>query len=251
MNKSVLKNLNLSENETIIYEILLNDGPSVVSVIAEKAKLGRVNTYVILRSLVKKELVFESNKKKKLAYAITSPKKLLEIAAEQKEKINKTEVDLLKMMPKLISHYKLANRKPGILFFEGIDGAKEIFNDVLKVKPKEVLVFRSIYDSKKIDSFLDEYTKKRVELKIKTKIISPKKPSKELLEKDKKVLRQRIYVPEKIFTTNAQINIYNNRVAYINYVKNIQGIIIENADVAQTMKTVFDLVWNTHKKISP
>ena len=68
-------------------------------------------------------------------------------------------------LPALISDYNLVSGKPGIRFFEGVEGLKKIYEDVLQNGENFYLV-RSAYEpayKEKIVPVIDEFIKKMSE----------------------------------------------------------------------------------------
>ncbi len=246
MKTEIFEKIGLNANESYIYNILLTNGEMRAPNIAEKAhlKLTRQNTYAVLKSLTKKGLVEEFDKRKKLTYRVEHPQKLLEVIEEQKKELEENEKTVEALMPEIISDYNLAHNKPGVVYYEGIEGIKKIYEDTLREKPEEILVFRSPFEEDKLGQYIHGYTKRRAALGIKTKIISPKKPAKEILVEDRERLRERKYIKKEIFSLYTEINVYKNKVAFIAFGKKTMGFIVESPEVAQTMRTVFNLVWS-------
>ena len=86
--------------------------------------------------------------------------------------------------------------------------------------------------------------KRRTKIGIKTRIISPTKVSSDIKTEDLGLNRIRKYIPESIFHLNTQVSIYNDQVAFIAFEKKLMGFVISSKDVAQTLRTIFEIVWN-------
>ncbi len=96
-------------------------------------------------------------------------------------------------LPELLSITNFIDKKPKIRFFDGIEGIKEIFLDVLKYSGQPVWawvtdeVFPDYFDKE----FIEYYIPKRVESKVMAYIIAPDTPKiKTYKATDIKSLRQ-------------------------------------------------------------
>ncbi len=235
----------LTPNEAKVYNLLIEHGELTPPRITELSNISRQNSYAVLKSLIKKDLVEEIDRKKKLTYYPKHPQKLVEYMEGQRKEMEMAEKVVSAAIPSLASLFQFSSGKPGITYFEGIDGIKKIQEGILKERPKEVCVFRSIYDKQKLDKFLTGFIKREATLGIKTRIISPKIVTPEVLEKDKRYNRERKYVPEELFKLETQISVYNDQTAFFTYGKKLMGFVISSKDVAQTLRTIFELVWNS------
>ncbi|PIZ01201.1 hypothetical protein COY62_00045 [bacterium (Candidatus Howlettbacteria) CG_4_10_14_0_8_um_filter_40_9] len=250
MKSNILTNIGLNKNESLIYETLLSYGEMIASELTEKTKLGRQNTYAVLKTLVQKGLVEEFDKKKKLTYRVEPPQKLLEYTENKKIELEENEKTLSSLLPTLMSDYNLAHNKPGVVYYEGIEGIKRIYEDTLREKPEEILVFRSPYEEKRLNKYIFDYMRRRAKLNIKTKIISPTNPSKEIEKNDELYQKERKYIPINIFDLYTEIDIYGNKVAFMSFKKNVMGFIVESPDVTHTLRTLFNLIWKAELPIS-
>ena len=152
--QSVYKEIGLNENEITVYNLLLEYGELSPPKITALTSINRQNSYAILKALLEKGLVEEGIRKNKLIYRPLHPQKLVEYIEYKKKNTQLAEEALRSALPELSSLYHLSTNKPGITFFEGLEGVKKIYEDILKEKPEELLVFRSPHDKEKLDQFL-------------------------------------------------------------------------------------------------
>lgn len=241
--ETLLEQSGLNRSEAKIYKRLLEYGELTPPRLSDLTGLARQNTYAALRTLQGKNLVESHTKRKKLIYQINDPNNLLALTDQQLSESKLIQETIQSLMPELTNMYNLSTNKPGITFFDGIDGIKEIFNNIIKDKPKEILIFRSIHDQKRLSKELFGYIAQQSILGIKTRAISPTIIDEETKKWDKRNLITRKYVPEKLFAIDTQINIYNNKVTFLAYKNKPIGFVISSKDVAQTLKAIFELVW--------
>jgi len=243
-----LEQVGLNQSEIKIYKRLLDYGELTPPRLAMLTGLTRQNTYAALKTLVNKQLIEDVTNKKKLRYRLLHPNKLNDLINEQIDEKVLVQKAVQASLPEITSQYFLSSKKPGITYFEGLEGIKKIFEDILKAKPEEVQIFRSVLDEVRLDEFLPGYLNRQVAAGIKTRIISPKVITSELLFEDKQLNRVRKYVPEELFKIYTQIEMYNDNVAFMAYKKRLMGFVISSKDVAASLKTVFELVWQADFK---
>lgn len=238
-----LTNLGLSEEEAKVYLAILELGGSYVSAIAKRAKVNRSTCYHTLDNLVKKGLVSSFKKGKIIHFVAEDPGRFLRIA---EERMMRTK-DLI---PQLLSLTNTLAFKPKIRFFEGIEGIKAMFEDVLTTKD-EVLGYTNL--GGQIDLFPDyfkQYCHKKVKNKIKTRYICPATDEgvdmiDEFYPKNyDSNLLEMLMVNPKQFDFHNEIAIYGNKVAIISLNKDeLIGLLMESKTIAQSMKSIFDLAW--------
>lgn len=173
MYKDLFTSLGLSANESIIYEYLLKNGESSAGAIIKKTPLKRGVIYNCLEDLAKKDLITEQRIAKtkgggKIAYFTPNhPQKLEEYVESEKIRLEKVQKTLDLGLPAIISDFNLISGKPGVKFYEGIEGIKKVLEDTLT--SKEAIYAYSDIEAivKHIDKINKSYAKKREDLKIK------------------------------------------------------------------------------------
>ncbi len=233
---STLQKIGLSEKEAKVYLAALELGPSVVSDIAQKAKINRVTTYDILEKLIHKGFMSFYARKGVKYFSPTDPEIMI------KEVKRRTD-DLVKSLPELRRIHGKTNH-PSVQYFEGIDGIKTIYSDTLKSKTeilnyansKEVRIHWPNYD--------EEYVEKRVKNKIYLRGIAPyDEYGLKVKNEDKKYYREIRLVPLEEFGFTNEINIYDDKVAIISFKDELIGMIIESPEIANTQRAIFKMAW--------
>lgn len=233
---NVLKQIGFSENEISVYLGSLELGLSSAQDIAKKANIKRTTAYSVLESLVQRGFIGKTKDRGKTRFLVEPPDKLLFM-------ILNIESQLKNMLPELQALYNRKNKKPKIFFYEGKGAIQTVYEDTLREKPKEILEWNT-------DKFFTDfpadynYIKKRVQLNIKARRMASQgsiwhKKSKPL---DKMELAETVIVPGNKFSPEVEINIYNSKIAFINYVEKM-SVIIESPAIAKAMKQAYELSW--------
>jgi sugar-specific transcriptional regulator TrmB len=231
----ILTNLGLSPNEAKIYLATLELGISAAQTIAKKARLKRTTSYSILEAMVVKGLILKTNIEGHHKYLSENPKVLAErFKAHQKSFEN--------VLPELEAIHNKRDTKPKVLFFEDEDGIKKIYDDTLREKPKKILEFNTSEMQKLFPDFPEKYLQQRRGKNIEAVRIAPddifwkshQKNDTEELSETKLI---------KNFNIPVEINVYNNKVAFMSYSEKI-GLIIESEGIAESMRKIYELIWD-------
>ncbi|MBM3283867.1 hypothetical protein FJY90_06520 [Candidatus Gottesmanbacteria bacterium] len=247
MSLPFLENIGLTKKEADIYELLLHLGETPVGEIINQSKLKRATVYKVLYSLEKKTLVSHRDIEKKIRFRPESPNQLASLISKRFQNLERAQDTFNTLLPQLASEYILTVEKPVVTTFEGVEGLKKIYEDTLK-EGKEIY---AVLKTEEADPVLLEwlnhtYVKKRSKAKIPAKVIlASGKYVAQYTKRDKKELRTTVVVPSKDFPFRHEIDIYADKVAFINYRKGeaLIGIIIKHPSIAQTMRAWFDLAW--------
>lgn len=252
MSLSFLQNFGLSTHETTVYELLLKQGESTVQILTKQSKLKRTNIYTILASLEEKSLVTKRELSKILHFKPVPPTRLLELADEKYKEIEKSRKDLQAVLPILSSTYILSVEQPIVRMYEGVEGLKEIYFDILKeAKPGFSVLQSEDMDEKLSDFVVNEFSKKRARKRMSLKvIITSGKNAKTFLKNDVKFHRFSKLIPKDLFPFEHEVTIYGDKVAFMHYKKGekLIGMIIKHPSFAKTMKAFFDLAWQGAEK---
>jgi len=248
MNKEIIKTLQdigLSKEEVNIYLAGLELGESSVQDIAKKAGIKRPTAYIIIDSLIKKSLFYQTFKGKKRLFGAQNPK---DLEVELKRKA----FELTKIMPELNSIYNTLEFKPKVRFYEGVAGTMAVYNDMLDLTPEngEMLSFagmKNLFDTLPKE-FATDYFTRRIKKNIKPKIIAiDTEESREWVKNAEEEMREIILIPENQSNFSGDIEIYGDRVALISYKENFMTIVIESKEIANMQRLMFNLIWNNLK----
>jgi sugar-specific transcriptional regulator TrmB len=238
--REILGQLGFSDNETKIYLAALEMGTASAQDIAKKAELKRTTGYSVLSYLVNRGVVGKTIIKNKTRFVAESPEKLLNL-------VNEIKINITKVLPELEAVYNKKETKPKITFFEGQNAIHNVYEDTLKEKPKEILEWNT-------NAFFNRFPKdynyieKRIALGIRAKRIAGKGSQWDTTHKylDEKELAETLVVPKDLFDPQIEVNIYNNKVAFMNYSDNM-SVIIESKAIADSMRQAYELSWRGAK----
>ncbi len=238
--KEALKNLGLNEKEAKVYITLLEIGQTTAYKIAEKSGLKRPTVYVVLDELRMKGLVLKIPHAKKQLFTAKGSEEFFREAEERLQTAKS-------ILPQILA-ITAGEKKPKTLYFEGMSGVQEILNYGLeKMAGKEFAGFYAHWKEdvpKEVFEIAEKYNGKLKQMKIGIRGVAPEHPSLEYYrERDKEYGRNIKTVPYNIYSAPISIDIGTDFIRLIDPTT-LQGVVIENKSIAETMRQIFEMVWN-------
>ncbi len=242
--RQLLKDFGLSDKEISVYLALVELGPSPVRQIGEKAEINRGTTYDILRSLQDLGLVSFFDKEAKQYFTAEDPEKLITALDERKKNIDKVRGELTEHLPELRALFQVSGDKPRVALYEGMEGVRQILEDVLDVmdetETREYYVYSSAGIRGNVYEAMPDFSNRRIKRKISVKTLALGNGGQTV------GLDERKWLPTngKEFKSTYEI-IYGNRVAHISLDvgQNPVGVIIQNSGIYETQKFIFNSLW--------
>jgi len=244
MLRKELEKLNLNEKEAGVYLAMLELGETNIERISEKSKIRRTTVYDVLEDLSEKGLAGHIKNKKRTLYYAEDPRKL-------EEQLDEKKMVLKNILPELMSVANLIDKKPKIRYFEGIEGIKNVYKDTLKYSSQEILMWGSPEVIKHFDNdwLWNYYVPRRIRNKIWMRAIGlDMEVVKNIKSQDEKHLRKTRLSPYSQFPFEVEINLYGNGSIGIMSFKEQFGLIIESKKIYNTLKSIFEMNWNSLAK---
>ena len=234
--EQILEKFGFSLNESKTYLACLELGLASAQDIAKKAGLKRTTAYSVLSYLINRGVIGKTIVRKKTRFVAEPPEKLLNLIGE-------IQSSIAKILPQLEAVYNKNEVKPKITFFEGANAIHNVYEDTLKEKPQEILEWNT-------NAFFERFPKdynyieKRTNLGIRARRLAGQGSLWDTKHKflDEKELAETIIVNKELFNPQIEVNIYNNKVAFMNYAENT-SIIIESKVIAHAMRQAYELSW--------
>ncbi len=244
--QKAVENIGLSGNESRVYLAALELGETHYSALAEKAGLKRATLYYdVLPSLMKKGLITQKVRGKR-RYLIAED--IQDYVEEKKKQL----IEVEKEIPYLRTLLSSASVKPTVLLFEGIEGIKKVWQDHLK-QSGEILEFIGI---EKINPELQKYVKehyiwKRAEKKILLKMLisGPTIAGIFKVKSDPYEMRAVKHIDGALFPIPLGCDIYGDSVSITLHREDSEpvGLIIRSKEIATTMRSLFNFIWDKAK----
>ena len=247
MFEKYLKEIGLSEKEAEVYLALLQGDAFSILEIAKKTKINRTTIYPVIKSLSEKGLVSETTTNTKTHYQAESPDRLETFIERQKILLEENSKKMKDIIPQLKSTQREAGERPVVKYFEGKEGIISVNEDLFKDPVPEEKAYM-IYSKDLVDEVFkrEETTKfkgKRTDKKIKGLSIYNYRdgniPSDET--------STRVKIDAEKYPINCDISIYKDKIRIATLKKNLSGIYIQSADLAETFKSLVKLIHDLMK----
>jgi sugar-specific transcriptional regulator TrmB len=245
----------LSKKESDIYQLLLKEGELPVHAIVTKTKLKRGIVYKSLYTLEEKGLATKNDIRKKIHFKPASPTELSRLVDIKTQEASQARLELNSMLPELTQLYITTVEKPVVTTYQGVDGLKKIYEDTLKVREPIYAALTTSTVEPALVSWLNRtYTKKRIEARISVKVIvASGRLAEQYTKRDNKELRETRLVSGKSFPFKHEVDIYGDKIAFIDFRKggSLIGIVIHHPGIATTMRALWQLAWLKSDLLTP
>ena len=242
MNVAMLTSLGLNETQAKTYIVLVKNGSLTPPELAKLLEIKRTNAYAVLDQLVELELASKQEQNKKNVYTVLNPIALERLAKKYRNEAMDRERQVQASMPTLLNYFYTFSTQPGIRFFQGTDGIRELYDDMLRTG-KDLYLVRSPYDQDLMSSnFYVSYKEKRAKRGIKTYMLNPANNPKIWNEEtDSRYNMERTPIDPASYTANAEICAYGDKVSIISFGDEAFGTLIDSPQVAEGFRQLFEL----------
>jgi sugar-specific transcriptional regulator TrmB len=245
MDVQLLEDIGLTKAQSLAYQALVEHGGSTAPAIAQITNESRSNAYKLLDRLCDLGLATKDESGTKVHYFPTSPTALEQFIQKQTAEVQLRERKLNAALPSMLDFFFTHSEQPAIRFFQGEEGIKKIFRDMLATG-QNIYLLRTPADIHFYDeAFFAEFRKRRARLGIKTSALTPDVASAiHNIDVDKQNNFYRTWIDPESYTANVEWDIYGSKVALISYGEEAMGIIIESPQIAESFRQVFQLACN-------
>ena len=247
MYENVLTSVGLTPEQAAVYEILLKNGRRKAAEIAKAFRKKRGITYKVLEELERKGLVVKKESSGEVTqFEAAHPGNLSDVVEQEERRITSVHSALEGVMSQMVSDFNRIIGKPGVRFYEGIDGMKKVLEDSLAAKETIYAYVDATAVVKYIKEVNDEYAKKREKLGVVKKSIIPDTPTTRSLAKGyHPAVTENRFIRGVTGFSDTVVQIYDGKVSYIILTpERMLGFIVQNDAIYRMQKSIFELVWN-------
>lgn len=236
--KDKLIKLGFSEKEALVYTTLLRIGPAVASTLARLTGIKRTSIYDVTNRLVEDNLIM-TFKQGAYSYFVVDDVNKVYLYEKEKAEFAKQLVEELRQRK---------NLTPGIQisYYKGVEGYREIYEDILRINPKEFFGWIHLdYFYKALDMNREtQWTKERIQKKIHVRLIMQDTAiAKNYKNEDKNSYREtRLISKKEPFKTTCLM--YEDHIVFFDPTEEMGGIRIKNPELYKMQKAIFEMNWN-------
>jgi len=238
--EKILKNtLGLTDAQAKVYLATLEIGEGNLQEIARKSGVKRTSIYNFIDELKAKGLLIETKKKKRKIFSAINPEQLIEVEKTRLAELERT-------LPELRAIYNKTRSKPKVSFYEGIEGIKEVYADMLADK-HQIVAFEDLEHMKIAlpKAFYEYFPPERARRGILFRSILRDTPiARDFVEHNRQLLRQSKLLDSGDWKT--ELNIYGKKVAMMSFrAKTPFCVLIEDEAIAETLRSVWENLWES------
>lgn len=226
------------------YLALIETNDITPAEFASKINESRSNTYKLLDELVERQLATRTDIGKKLHYRAENPSRLLTLARERKDAADQQEKQLQTALPDLVKQYYQTHEQPGVRFYQGAEGMKEIYEEQIREgKPIRFLKTRADIEFFGF-RFMHEVRNLAPKAGIQRQAFTPDAPETpiNIAESDKQMLLDRTWYLPDDYTAPVEWSTFGNKVSIISFGKEAIGMVIESQQIAESLRQMFALL---------
>ena len=234
----ILQALWLSENETQVYLANLKLWLTQVSNISRMSDIKRTTLYGILEKMEEKGFIKKYVKNKISYFEAINPDSLFDMLQTKVKQLQSK-------LPELRAIDNKFSSKPKIYFFEWAENVGELYRMEARDQPEEVCIFSSNADRKSWE--------RDILRKIRNDIYSKmwwKRANLKLIMNREMIHSEKVWnkfhaktIDAKDLNLGISIKIYGNKTKFISMKDDITWVVIENEDIANTMKSIFEYIY--------
>jgi sugar-specific transcriptional regulator TrmB len=246
MQEKIFEELGLTKGESKVYLYLLKAGISTTGPIVKNSAVAYSKVYEILERLLKKGLVSYIIRKKTKYYKALPPSRLKDYINQQKKALEIKDKRLQELLPKLINLTQ--NNKISAEIYIGAKGLLTAYENLLEnAKKEDTLKYFYSYTPetyKKINDFYYQLFPKIKKIGIAFNAICNKNYKKIFL---KEIPPKFLKVKFVNFPVPSNIDIFKNKIIITAWKETLVGILIESAEIADSLEKYFDEIWKQPK----
>lgn len=238
----------LTKDQASIYAALLKKGSLPAREATLEAGVPRTLGYAVLSQLIEIGLVSKSKKKGSAThFSPVHPSVLEDSIASQQKSAEHAAASLKAILPDLSSLYNLATGRPGVRFYEGLDGIKEVLHDTLTAKEAIYTYADLEMIEKHIGEINRDYVKAREKLDIKKRaLLLDTQENRFLLEGYHQKVTDVKLIKADAAPFKTVMQIYDGKISYFTLgVEQLVGVIITDPHIYDMHKTLFNVLWNS------
>lgn len=172
-----------------------------------------------------------------------SPTRLRSILNARQIRLKTINDEPNSILPVMLSKFKLSSDQPGVLSIEGVDSLKIIYDEIIQTN-KDVLIMSSPHDrdDPEISAMLDEQITRQRAAGIKTFALVQESIYDAIVKSTDDLFEVKKLPDGTSF--DAQIIICGDTVISTVYNQGVSSSIIVSPETANTLRSVFYLIWN-------
>lgn len=229
------------KKEACIYLAGLERVSASVLDIARRTGYARTTIYPIIENLRRRGYFRLRKMQGRTHYVAERPEMFLQTLEERQRTFTA-------ILPLLAALHGTAREKTGVSMYEGTDGFKQFWRRIFTSGVKEYCLLTTgiqLLDYVKEPYIVKRIIAERVKRGIASRQLIPKnRETQKFVAKDAKELRTSRFLPASV-ALPATVLLFGDEAAFITTRKENSVILVASGDIADTLRTMFELLWTT------
>lgn len=245
MNEALFEKLGLTKGEIKVYLALNKLEEASIGPIGKESKVSKSKIYDILERLIQKGLAGYITKEGTKYYLANDPHMILDYVQKKEQELQQTKSEVEKIIPQLNLQRATADKKRVAEIYEGFHGVKAIREELISTlnAGEDFLVLGAPkIANERWDSWFLNFHKRRIERKIKMKIIYNSDAQEYGKVREQMKFTSVKYLPNKLVSPN-WIDIYPDAVLFVMVLENPLAFVVRDKELAQSFKSYFEIMW--------
>lgn len=242
--QNFLRELGLTHKEVLIYITLLKLGPQAASVISRKTHIARSSTFFHLDHLIQKGFVKREARANLQYFCAIPPDHLRHLLIRKRQRAEDHLEAFEGLLPQLKGLCPQFSTESKVSYFEGVEGICKMIDLVsMKDEPSYFILSEQLHP--KIDLYIRRnYISRCREMKSKTQMIGVEgEKMRDYLEFSEEVCEWAGVLNQKKASFDLTILIQENATHFLSsHPEDLTGVLIKNPRLANTMRSIFDLI---------
>lgn len=232
-----LRQLGLHHSEITVYLFLLKNGVSTPPTVSHGTSIARTNCYNILVELENKGLIAERTEAKRKVYEANNPQSLISL-------LESKVADAEEILPELQAIYTHQESRKEVIFYEGTEQVKAVFEQSLSAK-----TILSIGSRKRLQALLPDFEKHYFQEVRKREVVFY-----DLTDRESKIMTAKVreflkgyyavrQLPPEYQETAMDILVWNDTVAFLNLKDTVFAMVVKNQALTDMLEMLFKIIW--------
>lgn len=247
---SHIEDLGLSNKEARVYVAALSTGPASVQRLADQSGIKRVTVYVVLESLIGLGLISQSTKGKKTVFVPEDPSNLQRLLDKRQLELAGQRKNFDSILPQLTTLGSSPRETATVRLYDSADGIKSLMRTFIKeavgTEDHAVVGFSNL---DQLYAYFPEFRQThsnpdRLRAGIKSRFLYTSSEGPIMKQFDRETHRVSRWIPQHDFPTQGDFTVVGDHIMMLAFEGNHPtGITIASAELAQGLRTMFDLAW--------
>lgn len=244
--QDLLRSFGLSDTETSLYLTGLRLGTASVGELVRQTGIVRTTAYHAIETLQQKGLAAETKSEGKSLVTMSQPSALASLIARHQSELSQLEGELKMLLP--VFPQPSNTSSASVIQYEGVEGVQAAIEEALWCRKKQWEIIAPSYNilSTLPEAYQQYFLEQRGKRGIVARSLWEKDPARRLLGDAEIAERNPRFLPKAMLGKFKNlIIIFDDSVLVVGSKKQPKAVRIISAEMSQTIRTLFDGLWET------